>query len=353
VVDTLQPTGSQLPATLSDNLPATLSKSQKAAAVLLSVGPDVASSVLQYLPEHEVEKVALEIATLGDVAPTDMEGVLQEFKQEAIAHAHLISGGERQARDLLRQWCGDEADEIVDRLLATVRTTPFHFLRLHEPHEVCQHLRDEHPQTIALVLAHLPTKFAAQILAGFDAEVQGEIALRVATMDRTSPEVVERVEAALHHRFGPSARRNARTEQGGVRELASMLNNADRATERAILSSLEAVTPELAEEVRALMFVFEDIVTLDDRTLQEVLRQVDPKRLALAMKGVRQDVNGVILRNLSERAREALVEEIELLGPSRIRDVEAAQSEVVRLIRRLEEAGTVIINRGGDGELVE
>jgi flagellar motor switch protein FliG len=337
----------------SPSLPGVLSRAQKAAAVLLAVGPDAASKVLAHLAEHEVEQVALEVAQLGQVPAEQLELVLREFHQEALAHQHLIAGGEQHARALLRRLHGQsEADDIVDRLLATVRVTPFSFLRYHEPQEVCQHLRDEHPQTIALVLAHLPNKFASQILAGLEADTQAEVALRVATMDRTSPEVVERVEAALQSRFGPS-RRHSPQEHGGVRELASMLNFADRSTERAILGSLEALTPELADEVRALMFVFEDIVTLDDRTLQEVLRQVDLKRLAIAMKGVREDVGGAVLRNLSERARETLTEEIELLGPTRLKDVEAAQTEVVRLIRKVEEAGTIVINRGGEGDLVE
>jgi flagellar motor switch protein FliG len=327
-----------------------MTRAQKAAAVLLSVGPEVAGKVLQHLSPPEVEQVALEIATLGDIPSERLIQVLQEFKTEAIAHQQLISGGERHARELMRRIHGSKADEIVDRLLATVQTSPFHFLRLHEPQVVVQHLRDEQPQTIALILAHLPAKFAAGIMSGLDPEVQGEIARRVATLDAAAPETVRRIEAALHERFGNVQRQDRR--QGGVKELADLLNQADRGTERAILSSLEETDPELADEVRALMFVFEDIVLLDDRAIQEVLRQIETPKLALALKGVPSEVQNAIERNLSERARESLVEEVELLGPVRIRDVETSQTEIVRRIRALEEAGTIMINRGGDGEFI-
>lgn len=331
----------------------TMSRTQKAAAVLLAIGPDASGALLQHLSETEIEKVALEIATLGDIPSDQMQAILTEFYQEAVAHSELVSGGEQQARELLRRWRGDEGDEIVDRLLATVRTTPFHFLRFHEAAEIAQHLREEHPQTIALVLAHLPTKLGAQILAGLEPQQQGDVALRVATMDTSAPEVVSRVEDALAARLGGHSRRSGAADRSGVRELAHMLNNSDRGTERAILGSLESTSPELAEEVRSLMFVFEDIVVLDDRAMQEVLRQIDPVRLALALKGVSGEVNQKVMVNLSERARESLVEEIDLLGPVRVSDVESAQSEIVREIRRMEESGAIQINRGGEGELVE
>lgn len=332
--------------------PGTLTRSQKAAAVLLSVGPESASKVLEHLSQSEVEQITLEIATLGDVQSERLEGILKEFYEEAVAHQHLVSGGERNARELLRALRGADGDDIVDRLLATVQTSPFQFLRLHEPAEVTQQLRDEHPQTIALVIAHLPTKFGAQVLAGLDPDVQTDVAYRLATLERTSPEVVERVETALRDRLGAIARAPDTDERGGVRELASLLNHSDRATERSILGTLENEDPELAEEVRALMFVFEDLTTLDDRSIQEVLRQIETKVLATALKGVSGEVRATIERNLSERAGQSLREEIEYMGPTRLRDVEDAQTEVVRQIRRLEEEGVIVITRG-DGEFVE
>lgn len=330
-----------------------LTQGQKAAAVVLAVGPEQASGVLNLLPDAEVERIALEIATLGNIHPDQMATILEEFYTEAVAHHQLIQGGEAHARELLRRWRGEEGEEIVDRLLATVRTTPFHFLRFHQPTEIIQQLREEHPQTVALVLAYLPTKLGSQILSGLEPSQQGEVALRIATMDGISPAVVARIEDALEARIGSRAQRDGTRKEGaGPKDLASMLNNSDRGTERAILGSLEAANPDLAEEVRSLMFVFEDIVTLDDRAVQEVLRQVEPARLALALKAVGSDVKDTIMRNLSDRAKDALVEEIDLLGPTRIRDVEAAQSEIVRTIRRLEEAGQIVIQRGEDGDLV-
>lgn len=341
---------------VTSTLPDQYNRIQRAAAIMLAVGPAAAAKVFEHLTEQEVERIAYEVATLGEVKADRLEVMLEEFQAEAVASNYLLQGGEQHAREMLRRWKGDDADEIIDRLLATVRTTPFHFLRLYDANEICQQLREEHPQTVALILAYLPTKIAAAVLAGLEPEVQGDVALRVATMEGASPEVVRRVEDALQARIGTAATRQAKSaEKGGVRELASMLNNSDRGTERAILGNLEAANPELAEQVRALMFVFEDIATLDDRAIQELLRQIDPKRLALAMKGCREDVKAIIMRNLSERSRETLVEEIAILGPAQRKDVESAQSEIVNLIRRLEETGKIVINRGGgeSGDLIE
>lgn len=327
-------------------------RAQKAAAVLLAVGPDKAATVLNHLNEAEVEQVTLEVATLGDIGGEELRAILEGFQAEVIAHQHLVSGGERHARDMLRRLRGTQGDEIVDRLLATVHTAPFHFLRGHEPGEVIRHLRDEHPQTLALILAHLPAKFGSQVLSGLEPEVQAEVAMRVATLDRTSPDVVARVEAALQDRLG-ALQRGRMEERGGVKELAALLNHSDRGTERAILGTLESTDPELAEQVRTLMFVFEDVVSLDDRAVQEILRQVDMKQLALALKGVPAEVAAVVHRNLSERAQATLDEEVELLGPVRVRDVEEAQTEIVRTIRRLDEEGAIMISRSTDGEFIE
>ncbi|QBI21235.1 flagellar motor switch protein FliG [Egibacter rhizosphaerae] len=327
------------------------SRSQKAAAVLLSVGPEVSAQVLQHMTEEEVEQVAYEVATLGDLSPAELRPILEEFQSEALAHGHLVSGGEAHAREMLRKFRGERGDEIVDRVLATVQTSPFYFLRQHAPDEILQQLRDEHPQTIALVTSHLPPKFSARILAELDSETQREVALRVALIDRTSPEVIKRVEATLKQRLGDFARRQD-SERGGVQELAGMLNQSDRGTEQSILTGLEERDPELAEQVRQLMFVFEDVTTLDDRAVQEVLRQVDMQKVAVAMKGVADEVKDVILRNLSERARATLEEELELLGPVRVKEVEEAQTEIVQKIRQLEEEGQIVIQRG-EGEFVE
>lgn len=330
--------------------PKVLNRSQKAAAVLLAVGSERAAKVLAHLDEEEVEALTVEIATLGDISQIQLEGVLGEFHDEALAHAQLVSGGEKQARELLRRLRGSEADEIVDRLLATTQSTPFHFVRMHEPSEVLQHLRDEHPQTIALVLAHLPPRLGALLLGGLDPYVQTSVATRLATLERADPEVVHRVEEALRARLGEARRRSGRRD--GVKELAQLLNQVDRSTERTILGELEAMDPALAERVRALMFLFEDLITIDDRSLQELLRAIDTQVLAVAMKGTSAELRDVINRNLSERARTSLEEEIDLMGPVRIREVEEAQSEIVRTVQEMEKEGVITISRGGQEEFI-
>src|SRR6056297_814496 len=324
--------------------PQALNRSQKAAAVLLSVGSERAARVLAHLDEDEVEQLTVEIATLGDVSEKQLEAVLDEFHDEARAHSQLVTGGEKQARELMRRLRGTEADDIVDRLLATTQSTPFHFVRMHEPSEVLQHLRDEHPQTIALVIAHLPPRLGATLLSGFDPHVQTSVATRLATLERADPEVVAHVEAALRARLGEARRRSGRRD--GVKELASLLNQVGRQTERTILSELEAMDPALAERVRALMFLFEDLLAVEDRSLQELLRTVDTQVLAVAMKGTSAELQEAIHRNLSERARTSLVEEMDLMGPVRLREVEEAQSEIVRTVHELEKEGVITLSRG-------
>jgi flagellar motor switch protein FliG len=324
-----------------------LTRPQKAAAVMLSLPKEKAAKLMAHLTESEVEQLTLEIATLRRIPPNELQRVIEEFHTEAVAHQFLVSGGVDHAREILRAIHGSQADDIVDRLLASVRTTPFNFLQMHEPAEVIQHLRDENPQTLAVILAHVPTRFAAQVLAGFPADRQGQIARRIATLGRTTPDVVMKVERALQRRFG-DVRRRSNGSRGGVKELANLLNQSDRSTERAILGALDLSDPTLAEEVRALMFVFEDIVILDDRQMQEVLRHVEIKRLAYALKGTPEEVSGHVTNNLSERGKIALAEEVDLLGAVPRKDVESAQTEVVQVIRRLEEDGTLVISRGGE-----
>ncbi|GGI06691.1 flagellar motor switch protein FliG [Egicoccus halophilus] len=321
-----------------------LGRAQKAAAVLVAVGPQLSSKVLEHLSEEEVEQVALEVAQLGDVPPLQLESILTEFRAEAEAHAALLSGGEHHAREMLRSRYGEEADEIVDRLLASSQSAPFHFLRMHEPAEILQHLREESPQTIAVVLAHLPARLGATLLGGFDPQVQVSVASRLATLERADADVVRRIEESFRSRLGEVRRRSGRRD--GVKELADLLNQSDRATERAIMSELETTDPALAERVRALMFVFEDLITLQDRALQELLRQVEPAQLATALKGVSTELQEALLRNLSERARTSVAEEMDLMGQVRLKDVEAAQTNVVRLVYELEKEGVITMSRG-------
>ncbi len=325
---------------------------QKAAALVVAVGSDLASSVLQYLTEEEVEALAVEVAKIGRLHPETVQALLEEVARETGNDQFLASGGIDYARELLTAWESNRGAEIIERLLADLSVTPFNFVRNIEADALVHILKDEHPQTVALILAYQTPGYAAEVLRGLDPDMQAEVAFRMGTMGKTSPEVIRRVEEALESRLGSVSSAEV-TVRGGVEDLAAVLNNTDRTTERAILERLSVADPQLAEQVRALMFVFEDIASLDDRSIQQVLKHVDTKDLAYAMKGVSGDVREAILRNMSQRASESLIEEIELLGAVRRSDVEAAQSRVVAVIRRLEESGDIIISRGGETELIE
>jgi flagellar motor switch protein FliG len=326
---------------------------QKAATVLVAMGPGAASNVLAHLTEEEVEMLALEISRMGPIPGNVQSEILEEFYEDALANRYVTEGGVEYAKELLANWKGAKGEEIITRLMAAVQVSPFHFLSQIEPEQLLQFLQDEHPQTVALIIGHLPHSYAAKVLVGLDEAKQAEVAMRVATMDRTSPEVIKKVEDSLKLRLGNIATAELTAQKNGVKELAEMLNNADRSTERAILEHLADTDPEIAEAVRALMFVFEDITTLDDRDIQEVLRAVDTKTLALAMKGTPQAVRDKILTNLSERAALTLVEEMEVMGAVKMTDVEAAQSQIIFEIRRLDEEGKIILRRGADGGMVE
>jgi flagellar motor switch protein FliG len=326
-----------------------LTQRQKAAVLLVSVGPNEAARILQFMTEEEVELVATEISRLGSVPPGLMGSVIEEFHLSAKANQYVLEGGLDYARELLVQWKGKKGEEIIERLIATAQIAPFSFLAKMEPEQLLQFLKDEHPQTVALVLAYLPAHFAAKLLGGLQDHLQTEVALRIATMDRTSPEIVRKVEESLKHRLGSVSNTEVTSMRGGAEDLAELLNSAGRTVEKRVLTDLEDSHPELAEKIRSLMFVFEDIGAMNDRDIQEVLRSIDAKQLALAAKGVSEAVRAVILRNLSERAATTLKEEIEFLGPVRVADVEAAQSLVIAEIRRLDEEGRIQMRPGADG----
>jgi flagellar motor switch protein FliG len=329
-----------------------LKPEQKAAALVVAVGSRAASNLLQFLSEEEVEALASEVAKIGRLRPETIDGVMQEVLREAEAQRNLAAGGIDYAKELLSEWQGSRGAEIIDRLMADLNVVPFNFIRDIDPEQLVHILKDEHPQTVALILAHQPAGYAARVLSGFDYEFQAEIALRVGTMGRTSPDVIRRVETALRERLGTVSQTEVQV-RGGVQDLAEVLNNTDRSTEKAILERLMRVDPDLAEEVRALMFVFEDIATLEDKFIQKIIQEVDAKELAMAMKGVAGEVQEAITRNMSQRAAETLGEELELLGAVRRADVEAAQSKVVAIVRRLEDAGEIVIARAGESDLIE
>ena len=330
-----------------------LTPRQKAAAFLVALGPDTASAILSFLDEDEVESIAQEISRLGRIPPGTLDGVLEEFHNAIISEGTGMSGGIEFARQLMEKWQGSRRDEIMQSLLEAAENRPFRFLTDLSPDQVVQFLAEEHPQTIALILTHLPTTFGAQILSLLPPNMQVDIALRVAHMDRTAPEMIERVEEGLRNRLGNIGTADLKGPKDGTDSLAELLNTADRTTEKLILDTLGETDPELAERVRALMFVFEDIVQISDKDLQEVLRTIDTKQLALALKGVSQEVNDAIFRNLSERATETLREEIDFLGPVKVKEVEAAQTAIVAVIRELDEEGRITMRPGAEGGFIE
>jgi flagellar motor switch protein FliG len=326
-----------------------LSGAQKAAVLLMQVGTERSSKVLRLLREQEVSQIMAEVARLDTVKAEAVDAVMSEFNELRSARAHVAQGGFDRARELLEESLGeDKAREILESLGATIVKAPFEFLRRADPRQVLTYLQDEHPQTIALVLAHLTADSGAMVLSALPEELQRDVARRLATMDRTSPEVIAQIEAVLEPKLSSIVQQQDMSSVGGVQALVDILNRSDRATERLIFEGLERDNPDLADEVRSRMFVFEDIVGLDDRSVQLILRQVDSKELAVALKGVAPNVRDKIMRNMSERASSNLAEEIELLGPMRLKTVEEAQGAVVRVIRALEEAGQIVVSRSNE-----
>jgi flagellar motor switch protein FliG len=322
---------------------------QKAAMVLVHLGKDKASKILRSMRESEVEELMSEVARLGDIDPKSMEKTLVEFRDLASAQSYFSKGGLNYAKEMLEESLGREkAREMIERLQLTAMELPFEFLRQADARQILTFLQDEHPQTIALVLAHILPDQAALVMSGLPEGVQGEVASRIAQMDRTSPEVIRQVESVLERKSSTLLQPTESSNAGGIQPLVEILNRSDRTTEKLILENLARTDPELAEEVRARMFVFEDITSLEDRSVQLVLREVDSKELAVALKGVREDVAEKVLGNMSERAAATLRDEISLLGPTRLKQVEEAQGNIVKVIRRLEEAGQIVISRGGE-----
>lgn len=324
---------------------------RKAAVLLLKLGKEESARLLAQLPEDEVEELSTEIARLGLVDPDIADEILTEFHALTKIHQQGGAGGVEVAREMLIASIGEErAREIMDRLSAVVTDVPFSFLGKADPRQVVSFLQHEHPQTIALVLAHVPASLASAVLSGLGAEAGANVAHRIAVMDRTSPEIIRQVEDALSRKFSTVLQPSEMSVVGGVEPLIEIINRADRATERLILEGLEQRNPEIAEEIRRKLFMFEDIIHLDDRAIQLVLRQIDTNDLATALKGVSDNVRTKVTGNLSERARENLAEEIDLLGPVRLRMVEEAQAKIVQAIRALEDSGQIEIQRGGEDD---
>jgi flagellar motor switch protein FliG len=322
---------------------------QKCAVLMVAMGEDKAAEIFKHLSQTEVEALSLEIAKAPKVPSDVVKGVVNEVVETVLAEDFLAEGGVDYARSLLRKSLGaDRADEIISRLAATIERRPFEFLRRTPPEQIHVFLRNESPQTIALVVANLHTALAAQVLSLLDPEEQADVAARVAQMGETRPEVVAQIESVMKQKLSNVIAQEY-SSAGGVKSLADILNQADRSTERNVLDQLAQTNGELAEEVRLLLFTFEDVVKLDDRSIQMVLKEVDQKDLAIALRGVSDDVKHRIFSNMSERGAELLKEEIDFQPPQRRRVIEESQGRIVGVVRRLEEAGAVVISRGAGG----
>jgi flagellar motor switch protein FliG len=326
---------------------------RKAAVLLLQMGKEGSAKVLSRMREAEVEALSAEIVRIGQVGDDVSGAVVDEFHTMAKARKHISQGGLDYARELLVETLGaDRADQIVTRIGQTVVEVPFRFLQRADPRQMMSYLQDEHPQTIALVLAHMPAALASMVLSGLPADRQTDVAMRVATMGQTTPEVIRKVEDVLERKLSSLLQPNEVSTVGGLKPLVEIITRSDRATERSILDGLTARSPELAEQVRSQMFMFDDIVGIDDRSMQLVLRQVEGAELATALKGVKEEVRDKVLRNLSERAAENLVDEIEVLGSVRLSAVEEAQTKIIAVIRKAEESGEIVLQRGDEDEFV-
>lgn len=329
-----------------------LSGRQKAAIFLVSLGSDVSSEIFKHLREDEIEQLTFEIARLDKIAPDDKDRVLHEFQEMMMAQEFISQGGIDYARDVLERALGTQkAIDIVNRLTSSLQVRPFDFIRRTDPSHLLNFIQGEHPQTIALILAYLDPQKAAAILAELPHNIQADVARRIAEMKRTSPDVLREVERVLERKLSTLASEDF-TQAGGIDTIVEILNNVDRGTEKIIIEALEEEDPELAEEIKKRMFVFEDIVLLDDRSIQKVLREVDTQELAKALKGVDAEVQEKIFRNMSKRAASLLREDMDFMGPIRLRDVEESQQKIVNIIRKLEDAGDIVVARAGEEELV-
>jgi flagellar motor switch protein FliG len=327
---------------------------RKAAALLITLGKQRSAEVLRHLSDEDIERLTWEISAMGELKSEQRREVVVAFQDAAVAGNVISLGGLEYAEELLRMALGEEkATELIDRLSATSPTVPFGFLRHLNIQQLVNFLSNEHPQTIALLLTFLQAEKSAQVLSGMDPDLASDVAQRIALMDRANPEIVNEVEAVLRRKLSAVLQPARETQHvGGLDVLVNLLKHSSRMTEKTIIESLEDNEPELADQVKKRMFVFENIGTLDDRSIQRILREVEVRDLALALKATPESVKDAILRNMSSRASAMLTEDMEASGPVRLRQVEEAQQRIVEVIRRLDEAEEIVIARGGDDELV-
>ncbi|ANF96517.1 flagellar motor switch protein FliG [Paenibacillus bovis] len=331
---------------------APLSGRQKAAILLVALGPEVSAQIFKHLRDEEIEQLTLEIANVRKVDSGDKDTIISEFHQICLAQEYISQGGINYAKEILEKALGEnKALEVINRLTATLQVRPFDFARKADPSQILNFIQNENPQTIALVLSYLQFEQAASILSSLPQEKQAEVARRVAVMDSTSPEIIAQIERVLEQKLSSTVTQDY-TNAGGIESIVQILNGVDRGTERTILDSLEIQDPELAEEIKKRMFVFEDIVNVDNRSIQRIIRDLENADLQLALKVASEDVREAVFGNMSKRMADTFKEEMEFMGPVRLKDVEEAQSRIVGIIRRLEESGEIIIARGGGDDII-
>ena len=325
---------------------------QKAAILLIALGPEKSSLIFKHLKEDEIEDLTLEIANTKSVTPQVKEKVINEFYEVCLAQQYIAEGGIGYAKELLEKALGaDKALDVIGKLTASLQVKPFEFVKKTDASQLLNFIQDEHPQTIALILSYLAPQQAALIVSALPPERQADVAKRIAVMDRTSPDVIKEVEKVLESKLASLVNQDY-TIIGGVDAVVEILNTVDRGTERHIMETLETEDPELAEEIRKKMFVFEDILLLDDRAIQRVLRDVENNDIAMALKSANEEVQNAIFNNVSKRLAVMIKEDMEFMGPVRMKDVEEAQQKIVSIIRKLEDSGEIVISRGGGDEIV-
>ena len=325
---------------------------QKAAILLIALGPEKSATIFKHLKEEEIEELTLEIANTRSITPQVKEEVINEFYEVCLAQQYIAEGGIGYAKELLEKALGqDKAMDVISKLTASLQVKPFEFVRKTDASQLFNFIQDEHPQTIALILSYLSPQQAASIIASLPPDRQSDVAKRIAMMDRTSPDVIKEVEKVLETKLASLVNQEY-TIIGGVDAVVDILNTVDRGTEKHIMESLEIEEPELADEIRKKMFVFEDILLLDDRAIQRVLREVENSDLAMALKGANEEVQNAIFNNLSKRLAAMIKEDMEFMGPVRMKDVEDAQQKIVNIIRKLEDSAEIVISRGGGDEII-
>ena len=325
---------------------------EKAAILLISLGPEYSAQIFKHLNDEEIEELTLEIANMRKISPEEKEQIMEEFYQICVAQEYISEGGINYAKEVLEKALGSQkAMDIINKLTASLQVKPFDFARKADPSQLLNFIQNEHPQTIALILSYLPSEQSAAILSALPQGKQTEVAQRIATMDRTSPDIIKEVELVLESKLSSLISQDY-TSAGGIQSIVDILNSVDRGTEKNIMDTLEIQDAELAEEIRRRMFVFEEIINLDSTSIQRFIREIDNNELAIALKGATEEVASVIFSNMSKRMAEMIKEDMEYMGPVRLRDVEEMQQKIVNIIRQLEETGDIIIARGGGDEII-